>query len=276
MKGVSKMYLIQCEKYNCRANAEVTRIFCDIDLGSLPPVPSCSEHKSNDRVTSTDGHVANLTTNESSYTNIMGSYKTPTSMANTADDPTELDFSRNYIGDRGIQAICGVLETIRRLKKISFRGCMIEENGIIALCECFKTHPHIREICLLDNRLFASSGRHLLLLLRANPRIYNLEVNTSEMPQRVAQALEKCIKRNYLIAFPPPPEDTLKGQRDVRCSAYLDKILQELNWSTKLAVDNAQGIIRPSYRMEVGEPDKVIDPEVVMVAIQERVVHYWQ
>ena len=38
MKGVSKMYFIQCEKYDCRTNSVVTRIFCDIDQEDVDPI----------------------------------------------------------------------------------------------------------------------------------------------------------------------------------------------------------------------------------------------
>ena len=205
MKAVSTMYLIQCEKHECRTNSVVTRIFCDVDQGDV--------------------------------------------------DPAELDFSGNHIGDAGVRAAIGTLHTIRRLQRVSFRGCHMEEGAAIALYEAFKGHPNIREIDIRDNALFASSGWYLTMLARANPNIHRLQVDTSEMPERVSAALSRVLARNHERAFPAADrvaEEARQAEeerrRNVLSSAYLDTLLETL---------------------------QTPQPAEVMRAVQERVVHHW-
>lgn len=48
---------------------------------------------------------------------------------------TELDLNRNYIGDRGVLAVCAIIAACPNLKSIKLRDNGIRNKGTIALCK---------------------------------------------------------------------------------------------------------------------------------------------
>lgn len=122
--------------------------------------------------------------------------------ADQANDPTTLDFSLTYLGDRNIAALSAVVSTMFSVKEISFRNMDLQAYGIEAICRMATKHPSLYRIDLRDNPLYATSGRHIAQLLKSNPRITQLFFDGTEMPDRIRSAILRQLGRNIARAYP--------------------------------------------------------------------------
>lgn len=141
--------------------------------------------------------------------------------------PTKLDLSAEYIGNEGVRALVWtIVDKLPHLKILSLKSCGVEEGAVLDMAEAFKGNEYLQELDLRQNNLYASSGRALIALLRSNPKLYRLAVDTHEMPERVEMAIRKAEKRNYDTCFPPPPPppEVDKYQTRERLDALLDEL----------------------------------------------------
>ncbi|CCW64796.1 unnamed protein product [Phytomonas sp. EM1] len=106
-----------------------------------------------------------------------------------------LDFSNNYIGDRGILPLLAVVEKLHNLKAILFVENGLRNKGIDALCTGVANHPSLERIDLSGNCISEGAALSLEGLLRTNKRIVDLAINRSKI------SVEWRVKLKDLIAL---------------------------------------------------------------------------
>jgi hypothetical protein len=162
-------------------------------------------------------------------------------LENLADDPTFLDFSHNYLGDRNVAALCVVLSTMMGVKGVALRGMDLQLDAVTAICKLVVSHRAITSVDLRGNQLFASSGRELVSMLKRNTRVTQLLFDADDMPERIRSAIRVQLGRNVSAAFPcvpvapTPPAVNSTDESVLQATDVLAVIDVELSQSTAFA-----------------------------------------
>jgi hypothetical protein len=133
----------------------------------------------------------------------------------TNEQPTAVDLSDNYLGDRNFAAFCTVLSTLPSVEVLNVSNVDLQVDGVRALCQLATKHRGLRCIDLRRNQLFASSGRALAELLKVNPRIRQLMFDSEHMPERFATQIRTQLGKNVANAFPCTWDSVARADADI-------------------------------------------------------------
>lgn len=106
-----------------------------------------------------------------------------------------LDFSKNFIGDRGLLAVLRLLEQLPHCHTLLLPQNGIRNTGVTALVTVAKIHPSLMHINLSNNPLSLNAALSILDLVRSNQRISQVDLDKTRIDEtyilKIAQYLEK-------------------------------------------------------------------------------------
>ena len=109
----------------------------------------------------------------------------------------ELDFSRNYVGDRGLVPIIKVLELCPMLKVLRLKNNGLRNKSIEALCTSLKQNPG--SLCRLDlshNYISTGAGKQLEALLKENTTVREINLEATKIePEIRIRIMDTLAKR---------------------------------------------------------------------------------
>ncbi|CCW67515.1 unnamed protein product [Phytomonas sp. Hart1] len=112
-----------------------------------------------------------------------------------------LDFSNNYIGDRGVTPLLAVVEKVHNLKSILFMENGLRNKGIDVLCNGVENHPSLERIDVSGNCISEGAALSLEKLLCTNKRIVDLAINCSKISVEWRVKLKDLVSLNRSTQF---------------------------------------------------------------------------
>ncbi|GIQ85845.1 hypothetical protein KIPB_007584 [Kipferlia bialata] len=107
-----------------------------------------------------------------------------------------LDFSRNYLGDRGVVALAeGLRLCVDSITEVNLHGCGVRNNGMTALCDVFKG-SNLRVLDISRNDISARGCQNILELIKATPSLELLDFRYNKLMRaddklRIQQAMAR-------------------------------------------------------------------------------------
>mmetsp|Transcript_22733 Transcript_22733/g.55662 ORF Transcript_22733/g.55662 Transcript_22733/m.55662 type:complete len:163 (+) Transcript_22733:1-489(+) len=116
----------------------------------------------------------------------------------------ELDFSNNYLGDRGAKAICQLLRQMPMIQKVNMRGNGMRDarghsggGSVLCLCQQLSGHPQIRWLDVSDNEINDKQGGEALYqLVTNNHLISDLKCDGTRMSADLKTRILDTVKAN--------------------------------------------------------------------------------
>jgi Ran GTPase-activating protein (RanGAP) involved in mRNA processing and transport len=109
-----------------------------------------------------------------------------------------LDFTNNYVGDKGILPVCAVLQRCPNLKHVSFVKNGLRNAGILALSSALAKHPGVTSLDVSENYISHGAANALVSLLKENPRILKLEFADTKFEVNERLELKELVAANVL------------------------------------------------------------------------------
>ena len=111
-----------------------------------------------------------------------------------------LDFSRNYIGDKGLAVLLDVLQDYDdHICSLSLAHNGLRNHSMTEMAKLLREAPKLRVLDLRYNRIGDKGAKQLMDLARSCPHLTTLDVRFNDMSYRVEMALmEMCGNRHIL------------------------------------------------------------------------------
>ena len=174
VKPLRELYLDECAHYNAHPNSVVLKTLPDTTVGGM-------------------GGGANFM--------MIGS-----------NAITELDFSRNYLGDRGLLPLLAVINRIPTLKSLNLSENGLRNNAVISLCTAVlvKPHPSLTTIDLSHNYISKGAATALINMLRhTSMQHFGASNAVGELEGGVA-TVGRGSQPSPAHAYSPPPQHSSK------------------------------------------------------------------
>jgi hypothetical protein len=107
-----------------------------------------------------------------------------------------LDFSRNYVGDRGMLAVLEIVQRSPQLKRLVVTENGLRNAAIKAIVTVVVKHPGISSLDVSDNYISEGAGKVLEVLLKENPRITELGFSNTKIDVDCRLRLKDLIALN--------------------------------------------------------------------------------
>lgn len=107
-----------------------------------------------------------------------------------------LDLSNNYVGDKGIVAVAGVIQRCTHLKRIVVAKNGLRNAGIRALCSALAKHPSVTALDVSENYISHGAAEALTALLTENPRIVQLDFADTKLDVEERLRLKELAAQN--------------------------------------------------------------------------------
>ena len=108
---------------------------------------------------------------------------------------TDLDFSRTYLGDRGLIAIVPLIAQAHQLRSISLRGNGISYSGLVPLLADALANKQLLKVVDLSKNaeLTPRCGRDIVLFVRANPSVWCVRLSETSIFKSTLQLVESVL-----------------------------------------------------------------------------------
>eukprot|EP01012_Entosiphon_sulcatum_P003182 TRINITY_DN10917_c0_g1_i2.p1 TRINITY_DN10917_c0_g1~~TRINITY_DN10917_c0_g1_i2.p1 ORF type:complete len:1404 (+),score=330.51 TRINITY_DN10917_c0_g1_i2:59-4270(+) len=116
------------------------------------------------------------------------------SLPNDFSELVEIDLSNNYVGRRGIPCISDLLARCPNVQKVDLSDNKLDNESIIHFAQRAMTHPSLKHVNFSNNLCSKSSGRAILQMVLANPRIVRVDLDdlpflVAPLKERIAEAV---------------------------------------------------------------------------------------
>eukprot|EP01065_Artemidia_motanka_P004893 TRINITY_DN1231_c1_g2_i1.p1 TRINITY_DN1231_c1_g2~~TRINITY_DN1231_c1_g2_i1.p1 ORF type:complete len:1498 (+),score=358.81 TRINITY_DN1231_c1_g2_i1:63-4496(+) len=119
-------------------------------------------------------------------------------------DTTVLDVSRNFLGERGFQAFLEVVRLNSRLEKLVLAENGLANDAVVALCRVAAEHGGIRHLDLRGNHISLTGGQALLDLTRRCASLMQIDLQNTNIDDRLFHRISRGLERNAALAKKPP------------------------------------------------------------------------
>jgi hypothetical protein len=131
---------------------------------------------------------------------------------------TVLDFSQNFLGDRGILCCLSVIRQSFKMRTLKLASNGIRNQGAIALAMALRKHPNVTDVDLSKNAISDTGGRALLVLLKQNRRVRRLELDGKLEPRLRLQIKAQAAKNQQWVETKATVKATKKRRGKVRAA----------------------------------------------------------
>eukprot|EP01012_Entosiphon_sulcatum_P064292 TRINITY_DN93077_c0_g1_i1.p1 TRINITY_DN93077_c0_g1~~TRINITY_DN93077_c0_g1_i1.p1 ORF type:complete len:358 (-),score=55.67 TRINITY_DN93077_c0_g1_i1:83-1156(-) len=143
---------------------------------------------------------------------------------------TEIDFTQNMLGSKGLLPVLDVLRLCNNLKKLTVRDNYLDNGAIHKLAEALKTHPAVTFLDVGCNPVSWTAGMSLLDLVTCNPQIRTVLMDDTHIKPSIIETIQKKAQQNQTVSKRPPQDQKGKPSQSsisTRLRA-LKKIFQEI------------------------------------------------
>jgi len=95
--------------------------------------------------------------------------------------------------------LCAALKTNHSLTSIYFGGCVIGDNGVVAICEALKTNSTVKDLNLWLNFFNVEGTKAISEMLKVNTTLTHLDIHTNRMRDEEAKILSEGLKVNSTL-----------------------------------------------------------------------------
>eukprot|EP01063_Lacrimia_lanifica_P013268 TRINITY_DN198_c0_g1_i1.p1 TRINITY_DN198_c0_g1~~TRINITY_DN198_c0_g1_i1.p1 ORF type:complete len:1495 (+),score=544.93 TRINITY_DN198_c0_g1_i1:64-4548(+) len=112
---------------------------------------------------------------------------------------TRLDVRRNYLGERGFQAMVEVIRQATALRDLRLGGNGLTNDAVMSLCRAVQDHPTLTSIDLSSNEISLPSVSSIVDLLRRNALITAVSVEDTHIEDRARLKIGKALQANVRL-----------------------------------------------------------------------------
>ena len=112
---------------------------------------------------------------------------------------TNLDVSKNYLGEKGFHAFLEVVRQSQNLQTLSLANNGLTNDAVVALCRSVFNHPSLKSINLKNNPISLAGAAALVDLVRRSPKLTSITLDGTFIEDRsklrIAKALDKNVRQ---------------------------------------------------------------------------------
>ena len=107
-----------------------------------------------------------------------------------------LDLSRNFVGDRGLTPVLGVVQRCPTLRTLVLSDNGLRNAAVRNITAALRTHPGVTALDLSDNMISEGAGVALGDLVQENRRVTVVNVNNTKVPAELRLKIKQQITAN--------------------------------------------------------------------------------
>ncbi|ORC89074.1 putative calpain-like cysteine peptidase [Trypanosoma theileri] len=118
------------------------------------------------------------------------------------NETTELNFSRLYVGAKGVRPVVELCKRFPALKSLNFANNYLTNDSVYFITRMAMFHPALERIELSGNEFISwTGGTYLAELVVRNTNMKEVGVRRTSLPQPVAESVFEQTRRNCVLAF---------------------------------------------------------------------------